>query len=117
MISGQGMPSYRHHEMGDLYIRLNVKFPETIDPAVIPKLEAALPPRQPIDTFAKKVHMEECVLEEPNDRQRRNAANGDEMDEDDEEGGRGAGVQCAQRAFLLRPNGHSKRSYANLNTE
>lgn len=46
--------------------------------------------------------MDEVTLEEPSDRQKRGAANGDDMEEDDEEG-RGPGVQCAQRelSFLL----------------
>lgn len=97
VISGQGMPSYRHHEMGDLYIRLTVKFPDHMDPEVIPMLEKALPAREPIAKMPKKLHMEECTLEEPNDRQRRAAQNGDEMDEDDEDGRGGPGVQCAQQ--------------------
>jgi DnaJ family protein A protein 2 len=70
------MPSYRHHELGDLYVQIKVKFPESIDP------------------------IDELTLEEPNDRQKRSAAsNGDEMDEDDEDG-RGPGVACAQRMFF-----------------
>jgi len=97
VISGQGMPSYRHHELGDLYIRLAVKFPETIDPSVIPLLEQALPSRNGVAKPKKGVHVDEATLEEPNDRQRKSAAaNGDEMDEDDEERG-GPGVQCAQQ--------------------
>ena len=28
MLRGQGMPSYRHHDHGNLYIQFNVKFPE-----------------------------------------------------------------------------------------
>lgn len=98
VISHQGMPSYRHHELGDLYVRLNVKFPESIDPSVIPSLEAALPKRKALAQFGKKIHMDEVTLEEPNDRQKRSAsgAGGDDMDEDDEDG-RGPGVQCAQQ--------------------
>jgi hypothetical protein len=90
------MPSYRHHELGDLYIRINVNFPSTIDPTVIPLLEQALPARNIVQKFNKKIHVDEVTLEEPNDRQKRSAAsNGDEMDEDDEDGR--PGVQCAQR--------------------
>jgi DnaJ family protein A protein 2 len=32
VISGQGMPSYRHHELGDLYVQIKVNFPASIDP-------------------------------------------------------------------------------------
>ncbi|KAI9637941.1 uncharacterized protein MKK02DRAFT_31479 [Dioszegia hungarica] len=96
VISHQGMPSFRHHEMGDLYVRITVNFPQSIDPAVIPMLEKALPARKKVANIPKKTHVDEVTLEEPNDRQRRQAQNGDEMDEDDDERG-GAGVQCAQR--------------------
>lgn len=91
------MPSYRHHELGDLYIRIAVNFPPAIEPSVIPLLEQALPKRTKTANVPKKTHVDEVTLEEPNDRQRRAAANGDEMDEDDDERGGGAGVQCAQR--------------------
>lgn len=94
VISGQGMPSYRHHEPGDLYVKISVNFPQNIDPAVIPLLEQALPPRNPMQKFNKKLHVDEVTLEEPNDRQRRSAANGEDMDEDDDER---PGVQCAQQ--------------------
>lgn len=103
------MPSFRHHEPGELYVRINVKFPESIDVENIPMLENALPPRKEISKFAKKTHVDEVMLEEPNDRQRRSAAtNGDEMDEDDEEGPRG--VQCAQRQCSF-PNGSIPEAY------
>lgn len=96
VISHQGMPSFRHHELGDLYIKIHVKFPDSIDPAVIPALESALPKRKAIKQFGKQIHVDEVTLEEPNDRQKRSAtSNGDEMDEDEEDGR--PGVQCAQR--------------------
>ncbi|KAK3941561.1 hypothetical protein QBC46DRAFT_382501 [Diplogelasinospora grovesii] len=47
MIRGQGMPSYRHHDFGNMYIRFNVKFPEknwTQDPAAFDALRKILPP-------------------------------------------------------------------------
>jgi hypothetical protein len=99
VISGQGMPSYRHHELGDLYVQIKVNFPTSIDPAVIPLLEQALPTRNAMPKLSKKAHIDEVTLEEPNDRQRKSAANnGDEMDEDDDER---PGVACAQRMSLL----------------
>jgi DnaJ family protein A protein 2 len=104
------MPSFRHHELGDLYVKLNVKFPEHIDPSVIPQLEAALPTRKAIAKFGKKIHMDEVTLEEPNDRQRRSAqSGGDEMDEDDDDPRQG--VQCAQRTsrvFSIIPADHHR---------
>ena len=57
VISRQGMPSFRHHEPGDLYIKMTVKFPDHLSPEVIPLLEQALPPRHPMVTFNKKVSL------------------------------------------------------------
>ncbi|ODN98443.1 chaperone regulator [Cryptococcus wingfieldii CBS 7118] len=98
IISGQGMPSYRHHDLGDLYVRLTVDFPTTIPTDVMPLLEKALPPRKALPKFGKKVHVDEVVFSEPNEKHARTAAahDGDEEMEDDEEGG-GPGVQCAQQ--------------------
>ncbi|KZT58967.1 hypothetical protein CALCODRAFT_481899 [Calocera cornea HHB12733] len=92
VIHGQGMPSRRHHDFGDLYVRLKVNFPESIDPAVIPLLEQALPPRMPTEKFPKNIHLEETVLAEPDARQQR--ATAEDMDVDEEEDGAGPRVQC-----------------------
>jgi DnaJ family protein A protein 2 len=64
------MPSQRHHEPGDLYIKFQVKFPELIDPAVIPSLEKALPPRKPLEKFPKSTIIEEVELDEVDARSR-----------------------------------------------
>ncbi|KAL1411060.1 Type I HSP40 co-chaperone [Vanrija albida] len=94
-ITGQGMPSYRHHELGDLFVRLNVVFPDHLDASSFPLLEKALPKRPELPKLEKGHHLDEVTLEEPNDRQRRTAAsNGDDMDEDDDDR---PGVQCAQQ--------------------
>ncbi|EAU88114.1 chaperone dnaJ 3 [Coprinopsis cinerea okayama7 len=93
VISGQGMPSLRHHEPGDLYVNLSVKFPDSIDPSVIPHLEKALPPRTPIEKFPKSTHTEEVVLSEPDVRRRPDRYNDDSMDEDHDE----PRVQCANQ--------------------
>jgi len=96
VIQGQGMPSLRHHEPGDLYVHFSVKFPDHIDPNAIPHLEAALEPRVPLPKFPKGIHVEEVDLGELDARQQRFANGPDGMDEDDE-GGRPGGVQCAQQ--------------------
>ncbi|KAK0731606.1 mitochondrial targeting protein [Lasiosphaeris hirsuta] len=47
MIRGQGMPSYRHHDFGNMYIQFTVKFPEknwTQDPEAFEALRKILPP-------------------------------------------------------------------------
>jgi len=94
VIQGQGMPSVRHHEPGDLFVHFSVLFPDQIDPSVVPHLEAALPARTPIPKFPKGLHMEEVDLSDLDARQQRFANGPDSMDEDEE---RPAGVQCAQQ--------------------
>ena len=46
MIRGQGMPSYRHHDCGNMYIQFSVRFPEknwTDDPSAYEALRKILP--------------------------------------------------------------------------
>ncbi|TFK26374.1 DnaJ-domain-containing protein [Coprinopsis marcescibilis] len=94
VIAGQGMPSHRHHEPGDLYVKLSIKFPDHIDPAVIPHLENALPPRQPLESVPKGFATEEVVLAEADQRRRPDRGAYDEdMDEDHDE----PRVQCANQ--------------------
>lgn len=92
VIHGQGMPAPRHHDPGDLYVKITVKFPEHIDPAVIPSLEAALPPRNQMDQIPKDAIIEECVLAEP-ERDRRRPDHDDSMEEDGDE----PRVQCGNQ--------------------
>lgn len=92
VIHGQGMPSQRHHEPGDLYVKISVKFPETIDPASVPLLERALPPRRPVEKFDKNVVLEEVTLDDTDTRQR-GGVHDEAMDEDQEE----PRVQCANQ--------------------
>ncbi|KAI6006067.1 hypothetical protein EDD15DRAFT_2428584 [Pisolithus albus] len=94
VIRGQGMPSQRHHEPGDLYVKFIVKFPDSIDPSKVPLLEQALPPRNPMPHFSKSVHMEEVDLDEPDARSSANAMADDAMDEDHDGEPR---VQCANQ--------------------
>ena len=93
MIPGQGMPSQRHHEPGDLFIKFTVKFPDHIDPESIPLLERVLPPRTPLQTFPKNIILEEVEMENVDARQRERATGGDPMDEDEGE----PRVQCANQ--------------------
>jgi DnaJ family protein A protein 2 len=93
VIHGQGMPSYRHHEPGDLYVKLNVKFPDTIDGSALPLLERALPPRKPIEKFEKSVIFEEATLEDVDARSSGGGIREEAMDEDRDE----PRVQCANQ--------------------
>ena len=92
VIHGQGMPSQRHHEHGDLYVKLSVKFPDTIDAGSVPLLERALPPRSQIERFDKNTLLEEVHLDNAETRSR-GAFHEDAMDEDHEQ----PRVQCANQ--------------------
>ncbi|KAF9514874.1 hypothetical protein BS47DRAFT_1342654 [Hydnum rufescens UP504] len=101
VIRGQGMPSQRHHEMGDLYVRTKIAFPDFIPPEVIPHLEAALPPRRPIPPTPKAIHVDEVDLSDLDARQQKEQAKremhpngGDDAMEEDEGEPR---VQCANQ--------------------
>jgi DnaJ family protein A protein 2 len=93
VIQGQGMPNQRHHDLGDLYIKFNVVFPDSLSPDVIPHLEKALPPRTPLPDVPKGYAIDEVDIEELDARQRRNVErrSDDAMDEDEEGQPR---VQC-----------------------
>ena len=74
------MPSYRHHELGDLYIALSVNFPDALDESAFALLEQALPPRADLKPAAF-METEEVFMEEPDPNKQRRRE--DAMDEDD----------------------------------
>jgi DnaJ homolog subfamily A member 2 len=101
VIKGQGMPSPRHHDFGNLYIQFDVKFPEKHfqNPDVLKGLDAILPPRNPVNIPADAM-TDDAALEDVDPKQQaRMQAGGGMMDEDDEEGGqpRGETMQCASQ--------------------
>jgi DnaJ homolog subfamily A member 2 len=88
------MPSRRHHDFGDLFVNMRVKFPDHIDPAVVPFLEQSLPPRTPAATFPPEVVVDEVDLMDMDARQQQEHARGEAMDEDEDSQPR---VQCANQ--------------------
>lgn len=90
------MPSQRHHEPGDLFIRLQVRFPDSVPLESVPLLEQALPPRKPLEKFPKNVMLEEVEAVEADARQLEYAEAGEAMDED-EDGEGEPRVQCANQ--------------------
>ncbi|EKM52078.1 uncharacterized protein PHACADRAFT_262538 [Phanerochaete carnosa HHB-10118-sp] len=96
VIPGEGMPSQRHHEPGDLFIRLQVRFPDEIPAESAPLLEKALPARKPLEKFPKNVMLEEVEAVEADARQLEYAEAGEAMDED-EDGEGEPRVQCANQ--------------------
>ncbi|OIW34872.1 mitochondrial targeting protein [Coniochaeta ligniaria NRRL 30616] len=107
MIRGQGMPSFRHHDCGNLYIQFDVKFPEknwTEDPNVFEELRKLLPAPALINVPPAEAMTEPADLEDVDQAGARafggaGGANGMMIDEDDEDGHAQGGerVQCASQ--------------------
>jgi DnaJ family protein A protein 2 len=91
-IHGQGMPSQRHHELGDLYVKFSIKWPEHVDPSKIHLLEEVLPPRRSLPKYPRGILVEEAELSDVDPRQER-AMQEEAMDEDEGE----PRVQCANQ--------------------
>lgn len=93
-VMGEGMPVYRDpFEKGRLIIKFTVKFPETIDPQIIPQLESCLPTREEeiIPDDAENVTM---VNYDPESDRGSRQGRSEAYDSDDEQMG-GQRVQCA----------------------
>lgn len=97
------MPSYRHHDHGNLYVLFDVKFPdrlggedgEGMSEAQIAALESVLPPRSPQNTPPENAMTEDYNLDKVDtDREAARAQATHMEDEDDEMGGGGGNVQC-----------------------
>lgn len=97
------MPSPRHHDHGNMYIRFNVKFPEkdwSTDPQVFETLRQVLPAPStkkdaPADAMTEPASLEDLDTQ----AQGKVFGNSDGMmDEDDEDGHPGGErVQCASQ--------------------
>jgi len=93
-VFGEGMPTYRNpFEKGKLIIQFNVEFPDSIDPAIVPKLEKLLPVKEEpmIPEDHEEVNMQDFDPE--SDRRQRSSMHDD--DEDHMHGQGGPGVSCA----------------------
>jgi len=102
MIRGQGMPSYRHHDFGNMYVQFDVKFPEknwTEDLAAFETLKTILPSVPQANPPPPETMTEIADLEDIDASQQARAQGAGAMDEDDEDGHPGGGerVQCASQ--------------------
>ena len=93
------MPSYRHHDFGNLYIQFDVKFPDKTEMQNIQLLEQVLPPRMPQRTPPVDSMVDDHDLEDVDPRQQARAQGAAGMDDEDEDGvPRGAErMQCASQ--------------------
>ncbi|KAJ2669833.1 Type I HSP40 co-chaperone [Coemansia sp. RSA 1285] len=101
VIEGQGMPSFRHHNPGNMFIKFNLRFPASgwAPEEEIKKLEAILPKRQPVPSLPKGAHVEEVVLSAVDLQHQKRMQEDDPAEEDYEDAHQhgGPGVQCAQQ--------------------
>ena len=88
MIRGQGMPSHRHHDFGNLYIQFDVKMPHSNFNSLekIQLLESILPPRKEQNTPPRDAMIEDYELEDIDASGQRRAQGATSMDEEDEDG-------------------------------
>ncbi|KAF2869471.1 hypothetical protein BDV95DRAFT_577412 [Massariosphaeria phaeospora] len=110
VIREQGMPSFRHHDHGNLYIQFDVKFPSRLggpegapmSPEQIKALESVLPPRTvpaslpPPDAMTDDFTLEDVDPTRESTRARGMASMGGD-DDDDEMHQHGERVQCASQ--------------------
>lgn len=95
------MPSFRHHDHGNLYIKFDVKFPKKDQLQNLELLEKVLPPRvqqhqPPADAMVEDFELEEPDASEGSQARAHGAASA--MDEDDDDVPAGAErVQCASQ--------------------
>lgn len=86
MIAGQGMPSMRHHDFGNLYIQFDVKFPQKEELQNLELLERVLPPRIQQPTIPHDSMNEDFVLEDVDPRNQARAHGAAGLDDEDEDG-------------------------------
>ncbi|KAF3439474.1 hypothetical protein FNV43_RR17752 [Rhamnella rubrinervis] len=101
-INDEGMPMYQKPFMkGKLYIHFTVEFPESLKPEQIKALEAILPPK-PLSGLSD-MELDECeetTLHDVNieeEMRRRQQAQAEAYDEDEDMQGGAQRVQCAQQ--------------------
>ena len=99
------MPSYRHHNFGNLYIQFDVKFPthlggedgSPLTPEDIAALERILPPRISETPLPENAMTEDYNLEEIDQTREAARARGVAEEDDDDMHPGGERVQCASQ--------------------
>ena len=93
------MPSFRHHDFGNLYIQFDVKFPDKTELQNLHLLEQVLPPRMMQHQPSSDSMMDDYDLEDVDPRQQARAQGAAGLDDEDEDGmPQGAErMQCASQ--------------------
>ena len=86
VIKGQGMPSYRHHDFGNLYIQFDVKFPASEELKNLELLEQVLPPRTHTSQPPPDAMIDDYDLEDVDPRHQARAHGAANADDDEEDG-------------------------------
>jgi DnaJ family protein A protein 1 len=101
MVLGEGMPRWKNpYEKGKLIVQFLVKFPDSISPADIPKLESILPPRPvveiPVSDDVEEVSLMDFEMQSEQEQRRQSRGGPFREAYDEDEGGPGGpGMQCA----------------------
>merc|ERR1719446_1161519 len=99
-VEGEGLPRLKSpFEFGNLFIKFNIEFPTSIDPAIAGQLAKLLPPPKNVVTVkedAEDVEVVQCTDIDPLTSYKDNLPE-QNADEEDEEGPGGQRVQCAQQ--------------------
>ncbi|KAK9240616.1 hypothetical protein V1525DRAFT_394431 [Lipomyces kononenkoae] len=96
VIEGRGMPSYRLHNFGNLYVEFEVEFPGNnfSTPEQLAFLENILPPRPPLNIPVDAM-VDDVVLQDVDPMQQGRSRAGPEEEDEGEEGGERA--QCTSQ--------------------
>ena len=98
---GEGLPRLKSpFEFGNLFILMKIEFPAQLDPAAAKALMKALPPPKHVPTISEDSDdVDVCVLKniDPVKSFAEHQAALPDAEEDDEQGGDGQRVQCAQQ--------------------
>lgn len=100
MVRGQGMPSHRHHDFGNMYIQFNVTFPEknwTADPETFEALRKVLPSPGVQNVPPAEAMTEPADLEDLDSSSQNRVFGSPGMEDDDDEHAGGERVQCASQ--------------------
>ncbi|CAO3682798.1 unnamed protein product [Rhizopus stolonifer] len=98
VIPNEGMPAYRTHTHGHLFVKFNIEFPQPnwTSSEKIASLEQILPPRPALASTGSK-HVDDVVMADAEGYQTSGSRHANDYEDEDDHQGHGPGVQCAQQ--------------------